>query len=49
MLVAVNEAMSPLPFAAKPIDVVLLVQLYEVPDSPPARLTNVVGAVLHIV
>ena len=47
--VAVNDAISPVPEAARPIDVVLFVQLYTI--VPPVvglvNVTAVVGALLH--
>ena len=46
-LIALNEAMLPVPFAAKPIDGVLLVQLYTVPATAPLKFTTAVGAPLH--
>lgn len=47
VLVAVNEAILPVPLAARPIEVVLFVQLYTVPGTKPVKLTAVVAAPLH--
>src|SRR5688500_6268632 len=47
VLVAVNDAMSPVPLAARPIDVVLFVQLYVVPITAPVKVIAVVAAPLH--
>ena len=47
VLVAVNDAISPVPLAARPIDVVLFVQLYTVPGADPVNVTAVVGAPLQ--
>jgi hypothetical protein len=47
VLVAVNAAMLPVPLAARPLDVVLLVQLYVVPLTAPLKFTAVVVAPLH--
>jgi len=47
--VPLNEAILPVPLAARPIDVVLFVQLYTI--VPPVvglvKFTAVVGALLH--
>ena len=45
LLVAVNEAILPLPLAPRPIAVLLLVQLYDVPV--PLNVTAVVDVLLH--
>jgi hypothetical protein len=47
LLVAVNEAMLPVPLAARPIAVLLLVQLYTVPVTAPLKVTADVDALLH--
>jgi len=47
MFVAVNEAMSPFPVAANPIEGVLFVQPNEVPDTVSPKLMTAVGAPLH--
>ena len=56
MFTAVNEGISteplpivPLPLAAKPIDVLSLVQVYVVPATPKAlaKVTSVVEVALH--
>ena len=44
---AVNEAMLPDPVAARPMLALLLVQLYTVPGTAPAKLTAVVAAPLQ--
>ena len=49
LLIAVKLAILPTPVAAKPIDGVLLVQLYTVPGTKPENVTAVVGAPLHTV
>ena len=49
MFVAVNEAMSPEPLAARPIVASLFVQLYTVPTTEPVNGTAVVVALLHTV
>jgi hypothetical protein len=46
-LVAVNEAISPVPLAARPIDVALFVQLKVVLLNAPLKATAVVEAPLH--
>jgi len=47
LLIAVNEGISPVPLAANPMDVLLLVQLYKVPMTAPLKLTALVVAPLH--
>ena len=47
VLTAANEAMLPVPLAAKPMDVVLFVQLYTVPATAPLKATAVVLAPLQ--
>jgi len=47
VLVAANEAMLPVPLAARPIAVLLLVQLYTVPVTAPLKVTAVVLEPLH--
>jgi len=47
VLVAVNAAMFPLPLAAKPIEVLLLVQLNVVLATAPVKFTALVVAPLH--
>ena len=49
MLIAVNAAILPVPLAARPIDVVLLVQLNTVPVTAPLNVTAVVADPLHTV
>ncbi len=46
-LVAVNEPMLPVPLAARPMEVLLLVQLYVVPATAPVKLTAAVAAPAH--
>ena len=46
-LVAVKDAISPLPLAANPILVVLFVQLNVVPLTAPVKVINDVPALLH--
>ena len=48
LLVAVNEAIFPVPLAARPIDVVLFTQLYTVPETEPEKVTAVVALLLQI-
>ena len=48
-LVAVNDAMLPEPEAARPIAVLLLVQLKALPETAPLNATAVVADVLHTV
>jgi hypothetical protein len=45
----VNDAIFPEPLAARPIDVVLFVQLNVVPATEPVKFTGAVGAPLHTV
>lgn len=47
LLIAVKDGMLPLPLAANPMEVVLLVQLYTVPATVPEKFTAAVGALLH--
>lgn len=47
VLLAAKEPMSPIPDAASPIDVVVLVQSYCVPGTEPLKFTVGVNAVLH--
>ena len=47
LLTAVKEAMFPEPLAARPMDGVLLVQLYTVPAVAPVKLMAVVEAPLQ--
>ena len=50
VLIAVKLAILPVPLAASPMEVVLLVQLYTVPGglvTAPVKVTAVVGAPLH--
>jgi hypothetical protein len=47
--VAVNDGISPVPLAPKPILVLLFVQLYTVPATAPLKFTAVVGDPLHTV
>jgi hypothetical protein len=49
LLVAVKDAISPVPLAARPIDVVLFVQLKVVLLNEPLKATAVVAAPLHSV
>ena len=49
VLIALNEAILPLPLAARPMDGVLFVQLNVVPATGPVKLTGAVGAPLHTV
>ena len=42
-LIAVNAAILPVPLAARPIEVLLFVQLYTVPATVPVKLTEVVA------
>lgn len=48
LLIAVNGLMFPFPLAAKPIDVLLFVQLYEVPATDPVKVIRLVRSPLHI-
>ena len=47
VLVAVKLAILPVPAAARPMVVLLLVQLYTVPATAPVKFTAVVLAPLH--
>ena len=50
VLIAVKLAILPVPLAARPMEVVLFVQLYTVPGglvTAPVKVTAVVGAPLH--
>ena len=47
VLIAVNAGIFPLPEAAKPIDVLLFVQLKVVPLIAPEKATRFVDAPLH--
>lgn len=47
VLIAVNDGISPVPFAARPIEGSLLVQLKEVVPTEPVKLTMPVGNPLH--
>ena len=49
VLVAVNDAISPVPPEARPIVLSLFVQLYTVPLTAPLKLTAVVAVLLHTV
>jgi hypothetical protein len=49
LLIAVNEAIFPLPLAARPIEVVLLVQLKTTPPGVPLNVTVVVDVFVQIV
>ena len=49
LLIAMKEAILPVPLAASPIDGVLLVQLYTVPGTKPVKLTGAVAKPLHTV
>ena len=44
---ALNEAIFPLPLAAKPMEGALFVQAKDVPATGPAKFTAAVGAPLH--
>lgn len=46
-LVAVKLAILPVPLAARPIVVLLFVQLYTVPATAPVKVTAVVALPLH--
>src|SRR4051812_21057442 len=46
-LVAMNEAILPDPLAARPIVVLLFVQVYTVPGTPPLKFTAAVALLLH--
>jgi len=47
VLVAVKLAILPVPLAARPIVVLVLVQLYTVPATAPVKFTAVVADPLH--
>ena len=47
VLIAVNAGIFPLPEAAKPIDVLLFVQLKVLPPTAPEKVTRFVDAPLH--
>jgi hypothetical protein len=47
LFTAVKAAMSPVPLAASPIEVLSLVQLYTVPATAPVKATAVVLAPLQ--
>jgi len=47
VFVATKDGMFPEPLAASPIEVLLFVQLYVVPVTPPVNVTSVVEAPLH--
>jgi len=47
VLIAANAGIFPLPDAAKPIDVLLFVQLKVVPLTAPEKATRFVEAPLH--
>ena len=47
VLLVVNTGILPVPFAARPIAVLLFVQLFTVPTTEPLKFTNEVGALLH--
>lgn len=49
VLVAVKDAILPVPLAANPIEGVLFVQLNVVPGTVPVKLTAAVAALLHTV
>jgi len=49
LLIAVNDGTLPVPLAARPMLVLLFVQLNTVPDTGPLRATTVVAAPLHTV
>jgi hypothetical protein len=46
---AVKEGISPVPLAAKPIEVTLFVQLNTVPVTAPEKVTVVVDELLHTI
>jgi hypothetical protein len=48
-LIAVNDVMLPVPLAARPIEGVLLVQLYVVPATVPVKFTAVVAVLLQTI
>ena len=47
LLVSVNEVILSVPFAGRPVVVLLLVQLNSVPGTAPPKTTCVVAAPLH--
>ena len=47
VFIAVNDAILPLPLAARPIDVFVLVQLKVVPLTEPVNVIAFVAAALH--
>jgi len=47
ILIAVNDGISPVPLAAKPMEVLLFVQLKPVPLTAPVKFTALVATVLH--
>ena len=47
VLVAVKLAILPVPAVARPIVVLLLVQLYTVPATAPVKFTAAVAVLLH--
>ena len=47
VLVAVKLAILPVPLAARPIVVLLFVQLYTVPATAPVKFTAAVAVLLH--
>jgi len=47
LFIAVKDAILPVPDAARPILVLLLVQLYTVPAALPVKVTAAVGCPLH--
>ena len=49
VLIPIKLAIFPVPLAAKPIDVLLLVQLNTVPGTVPVKFTGAVGDPLHTV
>ena len=48
-LVAVKDAILPVPLAARPIEASLFVQLFTVPATELPKLTAVVAVLLHTV
>lgn len=49
VLIAINDGMALAPLAPRPIEVLLLVQLYTVPAKGPVKVTAVVAAPAHTV
>ena len=49
VLIAVKLPILPVPAAARPMLVLLFVQLYTVPVVAPVKITAVVGVLLHTV